>query len=365
MPLHVPPVPLPGDDAGVCRVFTSESDSPRAPTTPRYAILTADEQAQCQICQTCTLAVPPGADALHRQLCTPLQYSPLRVRRQRIRKTTTAAIIERLLQTQHVPLLLLAQVLTMTRNEVAEQSYLAVLTDAQRRALCPYLLRRLASANIEIVDGYVCTRGVDGTCVRLHAIQDAAWLRTGSYLQFTRPVTRLTCDELHTIYYRVTTIRSCIIRHVQWYTLPRNFCTNFTGLRALHLEELGLEWLPPEFCDLHSLTVLNVAYNKLTYIPTGVFPHLTHLRCNNNWLPRLPACTAPRLVHLDAASNRISSVLTDDIAGYPRLQFIQLSSNRLVEFPYPLLQLPALLIMHVQYNTPRLRRVDAPCIIVA
>jgi len=136
---------------------------------------------------------------------------------------------------------------------------------------------------------------------------------------------------------------------------PALFKASFCGLRHLVANHCSLQTLTEHISMLSNLETLNVAHNHLVSLPLslGRLSFLRKIHVSRNKLVVLEkVCLSESLTIIDVSSNRLTTVPVDALAILPLLERLDLSLNRLCEFPRKLGMAPALRWLSLMGNAP-------------
>ena len=119
--------------------------------------------------------------------------------------------------------------------------------------------------------------------------------------------------------------------------IPENIFINCTSLFTLHLNNNKLKVLSNKTFQLPGLTILDIGYNQLAWLPDGIFDSLVslvQLDIDNNHLTALPnnvfeSVTSLTLLRLN--DNFISKLQIGIFNSIPDLRFLFLGDNDLLE----------------------------------
>ena len=148
----------------------------------------------------------------------------------------------------------------------------------------------------------------------------------------------------------------CNITHIS-----RKIFTQLQGLRVIKLEHNLIYYLDPYcFSGLHQLYYLSLRNNYLTAIPDGLLnnlPQLSYVFLDGNAITTFKAMQfsrIPRLTYISLSNNSLMNIsdhaFQPDVYEFPALQGIDLSYNKLTDFPTWLLTAPYLLNIHLNNN---------------
>jgi hypothetical protein len=111
----------------------------------------------------------------------------------------------------------------------------------------------------------------------------------------------------------LTQLQQLFLENNQFSALPREI-GNLTKLRQLRMWNNQLSKLPPEIGNLSSLAELRLQYNQLVSIP----PEIANLR---------------NLGRLELQNNMLTGLVPEELMQIPKLEYLDLSNNRLLVTP--------------------------------
>ena len=115
--------------------------------------------------------------------------------------------------------------------------------------------------------------------------------------------------------------------------------SNLKKLEILDVSNNAITTLPPNSDEISKLRILNVAGNKLSSLPFELLVSLPLIEIDaarNRLAGTLfPACVPglPVLKNLDVASNALTSIIESGAIDLPSLQSLNVTENRLLQFP--------------------------------
>lgn len=110
----------------------------------------------------------------------------------------------------------------------------------------------------------------------------------------------------------------------------------------LHLQELGLTFLPEQLANFHNLHYLNIAWNSLIYLPEYLFTlqNLRVLNMSRNGIDFL-SYSIDLLIYLEELNvgyNKLSA-LPASIGLLSNLQILRINNNKIVQLPNEIIRL--------------------------
>lgn len=124
------------------------------------------------------------------------------------------------------------------------------------------------------------------------------------------------------------------------------YLANPEKVKILDFQNMSLDDLPEEILQFQNVEVINLSHNYFEKIPSALYylPNLKRLNMSNNQLQKVSLRKFERITHLDFSRNNIMTI--NGQSSLETVKNVNLSYNRLLDFPYFRVDLDTLNMSH-------------------